>query len=123
MLTALDLTALGIGSIIGAGIFVLTGKAAHFNAGPGIVIAFLVAGFVSSLASLCYAELASSLPVSGSAYSFTYATLGELMAWIIGWDLMLEYLVGAATVAVGWSGYLVYFLQDLSGGRWSLDKR
>eukprot|EP00457_Paulinella_chromatophora_P004641 gb/GEZN01004653.1/.p1 GENE.gb/GEZN01004653.1/~~gb/GEZN01004653.1/.p1 ORF type:complete len:569 (-),score=72.12 gb/GEZN01004653.1/:142-1848(-) len=105
-LGVLDLVAIGVGGIVGAGIFVLTGKAAKQNAGPGIVIAFVCAGFISSLAAMCYSELASSLPVSGSAYSFTYAALGELLAWIIGWDLMLEYLVGSATVAVGWSAYL-----------------
>jgi APA family basic amino acid/polyamine antiporter len=97
-----DLLSVGVGGIIGAGIFVLTGKAARLNAGPGIVLSYLIAGFVSTLASLCYAELASSLPVSGSAYSFSYATLGEFLAWIVGWDLMLEYLVGGATVAVGY---------------------
>lgn len=123
VLSALDLTCLGIGSIVGAGIFVLTGKAAHLNAGAGIVIAFMIAGFVSSLASLCYAELSSCLPVSGSAYSFTYATLGELLAWIIGWDLMLEYLVGAATVAVGWSGYFTYLVKDITGKNNVFDER
>ncbi|KAI8912621.1 amino acid/polyamine transporter I, partial [Gorgonomyces haynaldii] len=101
-----DLVSIGVGGIIGAGIFVLTGRAARENAGPGIVISYVIAGVVSALASLCYAELASSLPVSGSAYSFSYATMGELVGWIIGWDLMLEYLVGGATVAVGWAAYL-----------------
>ncbi|EGF80199.1 hypothetical protein BATDEDRAFT_11387 [Batrachochytrium dendrobatidis JAM81] len=109
-LTAFDLTMLGVGGIIGAGIFVLTGKAARENAGPGIVISFIISGIVCSLACLCYAELGSTLPVSGSAYSFTYAALGEVLAWIVGWDLMLEYLVGAATVAVGWGVYLDIFI-------------
>lgn len=121
-----DLLSIGVGGIIGAGIFVLTGKAAAQNAGPGVVISYVIAGTISTLASLCYAELASSLPVSGSAYSFSYATLGELLAWVIGWDLMLEYLVGGATVAVGWSAYLG-ILQDvinkLTGGSWVFDSQ
>ncbi|KAL2913953.1 hypothetical protein HK105_206544 [Polyrhizophydium stewartii] len=114
-LTALDLTAIGIGGIIGAGIFVLTGRAAKKNAGPGIILSFVFSGIVCALACLCYAELASTLPVSGSAYSFTYASLGELLAWIVGWDLMLEYLVGAATVAVGWGVYLDIFFAGIAG--------
>lgn len=121
-----DLVFVGVGGIIGAGIFVLTGKAARVNAGPAVVISYIIAGFVSTLASLCYAELASSLPVSGSAYSFTYATLGEIIAWIIGWDLMLEYLVGSATVAVGWSAYLSIVqevINKLSGSRYVFDPR
>jgi APA family basic amino acid/polyamine antiporter len=104
------LTALGIGAIIGTGIFVLTGKAAATSAGPAIVISFVIAGIVSALAALCYAELASSVPVSGSAYTYVYATLGELVAWIVGWGLILEYALGAATVAIGWSGYFTDFL-------------
>ncbi len=104
------LTALGIGAIIGTGIFVLTGKAAALSAGPAIVLSFVVAGIVSALAALCYAELASSVPVSGSAYTYVYATLGEVLAWIIGWGLILEYALGAATVAIGWSGYFSDFL-------------
>ncbi|KAJ3319964.1 Cationic amino acid transporter-1 [Boothiomyces sp. JEL0866] len=122
-LTAWDLVCLGIGNIVGAGIFVLTGKAARENAGPGIVFSFIIAGVVSSFSSLCYAELASTLPVSGSAYSYTYATLGEIIAWIIGWDLMLEYLVGAATVAVGWSGYFVFLVQDIANNENLFDQR
>jgi basic amino acid/polyamine antiporter, APA family len=121
-----DLISIGVGGIIGAGIFVLTGRAAADNAGPGIVISYMIAGTISTLASLCYAELASCLPVSGSAYSFAYATLGELMAWIIGWDLMLEYLVGGATVAVGWSGYLGTLqtaINQLSGSTYTFDAR
>ena len=108
-----DLVALGIGAVIGAGIFVLTGHVAGANAGPAVVLSMLVAGFVSALAGLCYAELASSVPVSGSAYTYAYATLGELIAWIIGWDLVLEYALSAATVSVGWSGHLTSLLRDL----------
>src|SRR6266542_183604 len=113
VLGPLDLTTLGIGAIIGTGIFVLTGQAAAAHAGPAIVIAMIVAGFASALAGLCYAEFASTVPIAGSAYTYGYATLGELVAWIIGWDLILEYALGAATVAVGWSGYIVSFLHDL----------
>ena len=102
-----DLTLLGIGAIIGTGIFVLTGQAAAAHAGPAVVLSMVMAGVVSGLAALCYAELASSVPVAGSAYTYGYATLGELVAWIIGWDLVLEYALGAATVAVGWSAYVV----------------
>ncbi|MDQ2858074.1 MAG: amino acid permease [Candidatus Eremiobacteraeota bacterium] len=104
------LTALGIGAIIGTGIFVLTGKAAATSAGPAIVLSFVIAGIVSALAALCYAELASSVPVSGSAYTYVYATLGELVAWIVGWGLILEYALGSATVAIGWSGYFSDFI-------------
>ena len=104
------LTALGIGAIIGTGIFVLTGKAAATSAGPAIVLSFVIAGIVSALAALCYAELASAVPVSGSAYTYVYATLGEFIAWIVGWGLILEYALGAATVAIGWSGYFSDFL-------------
>jgi APA family basic amino acid/polyamine antiporter len=93
----------GVGVIIGTGIFVLTGKAAAVQAGPAVAISFVVAGVVCALAALCYAEFASTVPVAGSAYTFSYATLGELVAWIIGWDLVLELMLGAATVAVGWS--------------------
>lgn len=100
-----SLTALGVGGIIGAGIFVLTGQQAAVNAGPAIVLSFVLAGIVCAFAALCYAELASMIPVSGSAYTYTYATLGEFFAWIIAWDLILEYGIAAATVAVGWSGY------------------
>ncbi|MHB1306358.1 MAG: amino acid permease [Limisphaerales bacterium] len=108
-----NLTALGVGAIIGAGIFVLTGQAAAQYAGPGIVFSFILAGVACALAGLCYAEFAAMIPVSGSAYTYGYATLGEFVAWIIGWDLILEYLFAASTVAVGWSGYVVSFLKDL----------
>ncbi len=112
-LTALNLTTLGIGAIIGAGIFVLTGQAAAQYAGPGIVISFIISGLACGFAGLCYAEFASMIPIAGSAYTYSYATLGEFLAWIIGWDLILEYLFAASTVAVGWSGYAVSFLKDL----------
>jgi APA family basic amino acid/polyamine antiporter len=108
-----NLTTLGVGAIIGAGIFVLTGQAAAQYAGPAIVMSFIFAGIACAFAGLCYAELASMIPVAGSAYTYAYATMGELIAWIIGWDLILEYSLGAATVAVGWSGYVVSFLRDL----------
>src|SRR4051812_24252382 len=107
------LTLLGVGAIIGTGIFVLTGQAAGKYAGPAVVVSMIVAGVVSALAALCYSEFASSVPISGSAYAYGYATLGEFVAWIIGWDLILEYAFGAATVAVGWSGNLVSLLADL----------
>jgi basic amino acid/polyamine antiporter, APA family len=113
-LTALNLTTLGIGAIIGAGIFVLTGQAAAQYAGPGIVLSFIISGFACGFAGLCYAEFASMIPIAGSAYTYSYATLGEFLAWIIGWDLILEYLFAASTVAVGWSGYVVSFLKDLN---------
>ncbi len=106
------LTAMGIGAIIGTGIFVLTGVASATRAGPSITISFVVAGVVSALAALCYAEVSSKIPISGSAYTYTYATLGELLAWIIGWDLVLEYALGAATVSIGWSGYFVNILHQ-----------
>jgi APA family basic amino acid/polyamine antiporter len=112
-LSALNLVMLGIGAIIGAGIFVLTGTAAANNAGPAVVLSFVLAGLGCLFAGLCYAEFASMIPVAGSAYTYAYATLGEFIAWIIGWDLILEYLFGAATVAVGWSGYFVAFLEKL----------
>ena len=108
-----SLMALGVGAIIGAGIFVLTGAAAARYAGPAIVLSFALAGFACAIVALCYAELAALIPVSGSTYSYVYATLGEIFAWIIGWDLVLEYAMGAATVAVGWSGYLVSMLANL----------
>ena len=107
-----NLTALGIGAIIGAGIFVLTGQAAAQYAGPAIVFSFILAGAACAFAGLCYAEFASMIPLSGSAYTYGYATLGEFVAWIIGWDLILEYLFAASTVAVGWSGYVTRFLND-----------
>ncbi|MEI7660645.1 MAG: amino acid permease [Bacteroidota bacterium] len=111
-LTKLNLTTLGIGAIIGAGIFVLTGQAAAQYAGPAIVISFIISGIACAFAGLCYAEFASMIPISGSAYTYSYATLGEFLAWIIGWDLILEYLFAASTVSVGWSGYVVSFLHD-----------
>jgi APA family basic amino acid/polyamine antiporter len=103
---------MGIGAIIGTGIFVLTGVASATKAGPAITISFVVAGVVSALAALCYAEVSSKIPISGSAYSYTYATLGELIAWIIGWDLILEYALGAATVSIGWAGYFTNILSQ-----------
>ena len=109
----LNLTALGIGSVIGTGIFVLTGTAASQNAGPALVLSMIVAAVACALAGLCYAELASMIPVAGSAYTYAYASSGELVAWIIGWDLILEYALSASTIAVGWSGYFVSFLRDL----------
>ncbi len=114
-LGAFDLTMLGIGAIIGTGIFVLTGTAAAKNAGPAVALSFIVAGVASGFAGLCYAEMASMIPVAGSAYTYAYATMGELVAWIIGWDLILEYLVGAATVSAGWSGYVVSFFDSALG--------
>lgn len=110
-LSAANLVSLGVGCIIGAGIFVMTGQAAAQHAGPAIIISFVLAGLCCAFAALCYAELASMLPVSGSAYSYAYASLGELFAWIMGWLLLLEYGVAASTVAVGWSGYVVSFLK------------
>jgi APA family basic amino acid/polyamine antiporter len=112
-LGALNLTTLGIGAIIGAGIFVLTGRAAAAYAGPAIVLSFIVSGFGCLFAGLCYAEFASMIPIAGSAYTYGYATLGEFVAWIIGWDLILEYLFGASTVAVGWSGYFSAFMDQI----------
>jgi APA family basic amino acid/polyamine antiporter len=112
-LSALDLTVFGIGVIIGAGIFTVTGRAAQAYAGPAIVISFLIGAFCCGLAALCYAEFASAVPVSGSAYTFSYATLGELVAWIIGWDLLLELMLGASVVAQGWAQYATLFLGKL----------
>lgn len=111
-LTATQLTTLGIGAIIGAGIFVLTGQAAAQYAGPAIVLSFIISGIACAFAGLCYAEFASMIPISGSAYTYAYTTMGEFLAWIIGWDLILEYLFAASTVSVGWSGYVVSFLKD-----------
>ncbi len=111
-LTATNLMLLGVGAIIGAGIFVLTGNAAAQYAGPAVVLSMLAAGIACGFAGLCYAEFASMIPIAGSAYTYGYATMGELVAWIIGWDLMLEYLFGAATVAVGWSSNFVKFLAE-----------
>lgn len=111
VLTAVDLTAIGVGAIIGAGIFVLTGTAARDAAGPAIMISYLFAGLACILAALCYAEFATRLPISGSAYTYAYASVGEVFAWIIGWDLILEYTIGSSTVAVGWTHYLSEFLK------------
>jgi len=111
-LSLFNLIALGIGNIIGAGIFVLTGHAAAVNAGPAITLSYVLGAVVCGLCGLCYAELASAVPISGSSYTYAYATLGELIAWIIGWDLILEYALGATAVAIGWSGYVVSFLKD-----------
>lgn len=105
-LSATNLVSLGIGAIIGAGIFVLTGEAAAAAGGPAITLSFVLGGIVCALAGLCYAEMASTVPVAGSAYTYSYATMGEFAAWIIGWDLILEYALGATTVAIGWSGYV-----------------
>jgi APA family basic amino acid/polyamine antiporter len=112
-LSAIDLTMLGVGAIIGAGIFVLTGQAAAQHAGPAVVLSFVAAAIACVFAGLCYAEMASMIPIAGSAYTYSYATMGELLAWIIGWDLILEYSLGASTVAVGWSGTLVSMLNDM----------
>jgi APA family basic amino acid/polyamine antiporter len=109
----LNLTALGIGAIIGTGIFVLTGTVAAQNAGPAVILSFVLAGVASVFAALCYSEFASLVPMAGSAYTYSYATLGEFVAWIIGWDLVLEYALSATTVAIGWSGYVASFLKDL----------
>ena len=116
-LTAWDLTLLGVGAIIGTGIFVLTGTAAANQAGPAIMLSYLAAGLACAFAALCYAEFASMVPIAGSAYTYAYASLGELVAWLIGWDLILEYAVGSMTVAIGWSGYMQRLL---AGAGWSL---
>mgnify|MGYP001117788111 CR=1 FL=1 len=109
----MSLVLIGIGAIIGAGIFVLTGHAAAQMAGPAIVLSYIIAGVACAFAGLCYAEFASMIPIAGSAYTYAYATLGQFVAWIVGWNLVLEYTLGATTVAIGWSGYLVSFLKDL----------
>ncbi len=114
VLGPLNLITLGVGAVIGAGIFVLTGQAAAKYAGPAVMLSFVVAGITCAFAALCYAEFASLIPIAGSAYTYGYATLGEFVAWIIGWDLVLEYAFGAATVASGWSGYFVGLLQDFN---------
>ena len=111
-LSLASLIALGIGCIIGAGIFVLTGNAAAAHAGPAVSLSFILAGLVSTFAGLCYAEMVSTVPVAGSAYTYAYVTMGEFVAWVIGWDLILEYAFGATTVAIGWSGYVTSFLRD-----------
>src|SRR5580765_8386464 len=113
VLGPLQLTSLGVGAIIGAGIFVATGSAAHNVAGPALMLSYVVAGITCVFAALCYAEFASMVPVAGSAYTYAYATLGEFFAWIIGWDLVLEYAVGSATVANGWSGYFQKVLKGV----------
>ncbi len=113
VLGPVSIAAMGVGAIIGAGIFVLTGTVAALNAGPAIVLSFLLAAVACALVGLCYAELSSFLPVAGSTYTYTYATLGELAAWVIGWDLIMEYALGGAAVAVGWSGYLTSLLAML----------
>ena len=112
-LNARNLVTLGIGAIIGTGIFVLTGTAAANHAGPAIILSFILSGLGCVFAGLCYSEFSSMIPISGSAYTYSYATLGEFIAWIIGWDLILEYLFASSTVAVGWSGYFVSFFKDL----------
>src|SRR5579862_9442316 len=109
-----SLIAMGIGAIIGTGIFVLTGIASAQYTGPSLTISFVVAGLVSAFAALCYSEVASRVPVAGSAYTFTYASLGEFLAWIIGWDLVLEYALGASTVSVGWSGYFATVVKGIT---------
>ncbi len=113
VLGPVSLTALGVGAIIGTGIFVLTGIAAHDKTGPALMLSFVVAGVACIFAAMCYAEFASMVPVAGSAYTYAYATLGELLAWIIGWDLLLEYAVASSTVAHGWSKYFQNFLDQL----------
>src|SRR6476661_3198968 len=114
-LGAFQLTLLGIGAVIGTGIFVLTAEAAQ-KAGPGMIISFIIAGVVCAVAALCYSELASMVPVSGSAYTYTYAVMGEMLAWMVGWALILEYAVAAGAVSVGWSGYFVGLLKS-----WGID--
>jgi APA family basic amino acid/polyamine antiporter len=115
ILGPISITMMGIGAIVGTGIFVLTGVAAAKYAGPGLIFSFVLAGIVSGLAAICYAEFASSVPIAGSAYTYSYATLGEFIAWIIGWDLILEYSVGAAAVSIGWSGYITDLLKGAFG--------
>ena len=111
VLGPVQLTSLGVGAVIGTGIFILTGQAAHDKAGPAIILSFVTSGVACIFAALCYAEFASMAPVAGSAYTYAYATLGELFAWIIGWDLVLEYAVGASTVAHGWSSHFQELIQ------------
>src|ERR1041385_6331335 len=108
-----SLTTLGVGAIIGAGIFVVTGTAAAQYAGPALVLSMVIAAIGCAFAGLCYAEFAAMIPVAGSAYTYAYATLGEFFAWVIGWDLILEYALGASTIAVGWSGNFVSIMQDV----------
>src|ERR1041385_3230008 len=111
-LSAFQLSALGVGAIIGAGIFVLSGLGAHY-AGPGLMLSFVLSGLGCAFAGLCYAEFAAMIPLAGSAYTYAYATLGELFAWIIGWDLTLEYAMGASTVSSGWSNHFIELLNVL----------
>src|SRR5919198_6674503 len=118
VLGPVQLSSLGIGAIIGTGIFVLTGVAAHDKAGPALILSFVVAGLACLFAALCYAEFASMAPVAGSAYTYAYATLGEVFAWIIGWDLILEYAMSCATVAASWSKYFNEFLRVCFGPDW-----
>src|SRR5438477_5506193 len=115
VLGPVGLTSLGVGAIIGAGIFVITGRVAANDAGPGVLLSYAIAGIACALAAFCYAEFASMAPVAGSAYTYAYATLGELLAWIIGWDLILEYAMSCATVASAWSRYFNTFLVTLLG--------
>ena len=122
-LTAWDLTLLGIGAIIGTGIFVLTGTAAANQAGPAIMLSYLAAGLACAFAALCYAEFASMVPIAGSAYTYAYASLGEIVAWLIGWDLILEYAVGSMTVAIGWSGYMQRLLAGAGIDAAAVDER
>src|SRR5947208_9256712 len=109
----LNLVTLGIGAVIGAGFFVLTGHAAAEHADPAVALSFVLGGIACTFAGLCYAEMASTVPIAGSAYTYAYATMGEFVAWLIGWDLILEYMVGATGVAIGWSGYVVSVLHDV----------
>lgn len=119
-LTATSLVMLGVGATIGAGIFLLTARAIALNAGPGVTLSFIIAGLGCAFAGLCYAEFASMVPVSGSAYTYSYGTMGQLVAWIIGWDLVLEYALGAATVSIGWSEYLNEFIKKFIGEEWMI---
>src|SRR5256885_6530031 len=131
VLGPVTLTALGVGAVIGAGIFVATGEAAHNTAGPALMLSYVVAGVTCIFAALCYSEFAAMAPVAGSAYTYAYTTMGELFAWIIGWDLVLEYAVGAATVANGWSSYFQRVLdkfnlvidETFSGAAWKYNEQ
>ncbi|MGQ3308676.1 MAG: amino acid permease, partial [Brevundimonas sp.] len=116
-LGAFQLTLLGVGAIIGTGIFVLTAAASQ-KAGPGMMLSFVIAGAVCAVAALCYSELAAMAPVSGSAYTYTYAVMGELLAWMVGWALILEYAVAAGAVSVGWSGYVLGLIENAAGFDW-----
>src|SRR3979411_713145 len=120
VLGPVQLSSLGVGAIIGTGIFVLTGVAAHDRSGPALMLSFVVAGITCVFAALCYAEFASMVPVAGSAYTYAYATLGELFAWIIGWDLILEYAMSCATVASAWSQYFNKFISLAFGDHWKV---